>query len=223
MEKTRYELCEQWGHDLSLYLHYPIPPSQIEYDKIVRKRHRYKKDEILPWIQEESFQPLIQRSLTIKERALVLEKQGETLLEGLYEGYRERRVAHNLSNQIKQSTHDLIDRSEDKSYKPALRLLNKALSQVPEGHTFAGSIHYILALRHEYEGDPNDAIESYSKAIELGEPYAPAWFKRGRLYWRKGEFALAKADFEMAISKPAKEWTGHELDYEELQTYLREP
>jgi len=58
---------------------------------------------------------------------------------------------------------------------------------------------YILAARsHEHQGDLNNAIVAYNKAVEMSPQSIDGYLGRGDLYLRKGQEIAALADYESA-------------------------
>lgn len=55
---------------------------------------------------------------------------------------------------------------------------------------------WIVAAQHN---DPQ-ALDDYTRALELDEVFIPVYNNRGLLYTRQGNFALAIADFTVAVT-----------------------
>src|SRR5262245_14112813 len=53
---------------------------------------------------------------------------------------------------------------------------------------------------HYYEGDYDQAIAAFSRAVELDPNFAPAYYNRGWMYALKGEQARAVADYQRAAT-----------------------
>lgn len=56
-----------------------------------------------------------------------------------------------------------------------------------------------LASIHAAEGRLNAAIEEYTKVLECDPQLYLAYYNRGRLFFRKGDWDKAKHDFDRAI------------------------
>jgi tetratricopeptide (TPR) repeat protein len=64
----------------------------------------------------------------------------------------------------------------------------------------SGKEHRTLALNHRLREEWDDAIEEYTKAIELDNNFTLAYFERGDIYKRRGKKSEAIADFEKVVS-----------------------
>jgi tetratricopeptide (TPR) repeat protein len=60
--------------------------------------------------------------------------------------------------------------------------------------------HRSRALNHRLRDEWDDAIEEYTKALELEDNWVLAHYERGELYKRQGKKPDAIADFEKVIS-----------------------
>ena len=58
--------------------------------------------------------------------------------------------------------------------------------------------YYNLGLAHSKNGKLDEAIENYTKAIELKPDYAEAYYYRGGAFLRLGEREKAKSDLATA-------------------------
>jgi tetratricopeptide (TPR) repeat protein len=56
-----------------------------------------------------------------------------------------------------------------------------------------------IAARYEALGNEEEAIYNYTEAIGVWRVTAPVLFRRGRLYYRRKEWAKARIDLEKAL------------------------
>lgn len=59
------------------------------------------------------------------------------------------------------------------------------------------------------KGDLDTALACFEKAVAAKNDYAPAYAKRGRIYWLQGNADKAMKDFEKALALDAKEAGAH--------------
>ena len=80
-------------------------------------------------------------------------------------------------------------------------LLGLLLFAVPSlgGETKDSKRHLKRGLKFEKQGRFEEALEQYSKAIELDRELAKAWFQRGVLYFRSDHFEEARSDLTRTI------------------------
>lgn len=60
--------------------------------------------------------------------------------------------------------------------------------------------NYNLALYYFSEGHVEQAIENFTKAIELNREFAAAYYYRGQVYYVVGQYDKAKADFQASCN-----------------------
>ncbi len=60
--------------------------------------------------------------------------------------------------------------------------------------------HFKAGLNWDEQGQFENAIEEYSKAIELTPDFAQAYVKRGEAWYATGDWAQALWDYDLAIS-----------------------
>lgn len=81
----------------------------------------------------------------------------------------------------------------------AIDSFNKALETNPDTKPAAFTHNYI-GLSNERRGKTKEAIESYTKAIEIYKEYAVAYINRGSAYFRLKEYKKAFKDANIAIA-----------------------
>lgn len=84
---------------------------------------------------------------------------------------------------------------EEKYPQKAIDIAQKGIKTVPE---YAYLYYNFIGLAYEGMGDFENAINAYSKSIEI-LPSEPPYYNRGKLYGNKGEFKKAISDFTKAI------------------------
>ncbi len=108
----------------------------------------------------------------------------------------------------------------------AIDSFNKALETNPDTEP-AALTHNYIGLSNERRGKTRDAVESYTKAIELYKDYAVAYMNRGNAYFLLKEYKKAFKDANIAIAffivkgeyKAAKEHIEDKLqDLERVET-----
>lgn len=88
-------------------------------------------------------------------------------------------------------------RAEERDYKGALELYNKAIALNPEysaAYLFKGRTLAFFMKNYD------EGIMAFSKAIETDPDYADAYLQRAYAYNQKGNGKLAKADFDKAVA-----------------------
>ncbi len=68
--------------------------------------------------------------------------------------------------------------------------------------------HYRIAKTHEKNGRLKEALESYSKALEISVDYAHAWFYKGKLLYKMENYKDCIDCAERAL-KLAPNWGDH--------------
>ena len=84
------------------------------------------------------------------------------------------------------------------------------------------STYYDMGVEHIKEEEYEQAIDSFSKAIELNPDYANAYSRRGIIYASKADYVKAFADFDKAIelnSNFADAYFGRGLIYLNIENY----
>ena len=81
----------------------------------------------------------------------------------------------------------------------AIDSFNKALETNPDTKP-AASTHNYIGLSNERRDKTKEAIESYTKAIEIYKKYAVAYMNRGNAYFRLKEYKKAFKDANIAIA-----------------------
>jgi tetratricopeptide (TPR) repeat protein len=100
-----------------------------------------------------------------------------------------------------QKVQDKIEASrDDPSHKRVINKLNRILKDNPT-KSQSGQIYMELGFRYSELGEISQAIENYTKSIDLAKlPNAFVYFWRGELYYREKEWDKAVKDFEQAIT-----------------------
>ena len=80
-------------------------------------------------------------------------------------------------------------------YDSALYHLNRSIVLRREADAF-----YTRALVYEQLGEQNRAIDDFSSAIGLRDPFPEAYFKRGKLFLDKGVYRQALNDFNILLN-----------------------
>ena len=89
-------------------------------------------------------------------------------------------------------------------------LLGLLLFAVPSlgGETKDSKRHLKRGLKFEKQGRFEEALEQYSKAIELDRELAKAWFQRGVLYFRSDHFEEARSRPDKDDRTQTGSWIG---------------
>ena len=105
-----------------------------------------------------------------------------------------------------QRAHDLIDRAvAEPDPRRAIHLLQRALGYGRQ--TIQGSKAYMfLGERYAQLGTVPRSIHYYSQALRVAEDDAVSQCRRGLLYYRRGEWAAARADLEEALRSESLQW-----------------
>lgn len=92
---------------------------------------------------------------------------------------------------------NLGDESEDPSqfYRMAITDAEASIEMDP----LVAEAHYQKALAHRMLGEMDAALDAYTETIEVSPANAEALLRRGILYFREGDYELAKADLSLSI------------------------
>lgn len=90
-----------------------------------------------------------------------------------------------------QQYEQAIAALKDKNYDKALSLVNAAIKIQPEENQFWETKAHILA---QQKGDRQQALEAYTRAIELNPEYFSPYLGRGSLNYDMGNYAAAERD-----------------------------
>ena len=103
-------------------------------------------------------------------------------------------------NNFSQEVIDLINKTvEDINPSRAVKRMEEAIKRgLPEAQ--AATAYMVLGTRYEDLGQPNEAINCYSKSIQLLVNNPMVYFWRGELLFQKGQREEARADLEKALS-----------------------
>jgi tetratricopeptide (TPR) repeat protein len=120
-----------------------------------------------------------------------------------------------------QEVSDLIDATvEDFNPSRALKRMEEAIKRgLPESQ--AADAYMVLGTRYEDLNQIDQAIESYSKAIQLHVNNPIVYYWRGELLFQQGQYKEARVDLETALSfAPANRLTSPE--HEQAQDLLKQ-
>ncbi|MGR3175174.1 MAG: tetratricopeptide repeat protein [Candidatus Scalindua sp.] len=112
----------------------------------------------------------------------------------LKEEYMKKNNISSFDNWYSRGVGEFIDGKNAK----AIDSFNKALETNPDTEP-AASTHNYIGLSNERRGKTKEAIESYTKAIEIYKEYAVAYINRGSAYFRLKEYKKAFKDANIAI------------------------
>jgi tetratricopeptide (TPR) repeat protein len=114
-----------------------------------------------------------------------------------------------------QRAKDLTRRASHEYTDQAIRTLRGALRFGRTG-LYAHRAFSMLGELYERQGLYEKALEHYSLAItSIKQPFAYDYADRGKMYFRLGYWAEAKADFKEALR-----WRLERKTYDEIQNYL---
>ncbi len=77
----------------------------------------------------------------------------------------------------------------------------EAISKNPYSAHFHYSLGQLLQDYHDLDGAWREAIREFTRAIELDPSYIEAWYDRGSLYDKQGEFEKACRDFQQVVAR----------------------
>jgi tetratricopeptide (TPR) repeat protein len=109
-----------------------------------------------------------------------------------------------LTEGFNQRIDDMIDESAALSAinpKAAIRVLEKAFQLKPKTSQ-ACQLYFSLAMNYEELEKWEEAIDAYSKMLEVAPPNGVGLFYRARIFHQLGRDAEAKRDLEQALSLP---------------------
>ncbi len=78
--------------------------------------------------------------------------------------------------------------------KEAIAVAEQGVAVVPEGIENVTQLYYVLGSAYDDMRMDDKAIDAFTKAIDLGRDNHAAKYKRGEVYFRKGELANAEKD-----------------------------
>lgn len=133
--------------------------------------------------------------------------KGDTLgaLDVLKEGFEKYPEDNGILTSMIQVYLDLEKTNE------AMKYLNMAIQQDPTNATY----YFALGTLHEKQGNEQDAIEAYEKAIEIDNDYFDAFYNLGALYYNKGV-----AQIEVANAVPPNENERYEGELEKANIWF---
>jgi tetratricopeptide (TPR) repeat protein len=201
----------QLGQALADFLGLPAPGTEEDFEVLLQEVEVYRLEHGPAWMSEAEIQPLI---LNLKDLFVEIRSLEFELIARL-EQYLVEPTTVSPEEMGDERAKDLVDQAEGADAKTAIRLLKKALHYGKTGIQ-ASKAYMELGGRYSDLGEPEKAIEHYTKSIEAyKEPNAFALYWRGELYYQQEEWAKARSDFEQAVaiglSSP---------EYEQAQEYL---
>lgn len=127
-----------------------------------------------------------------------------------------------IKEDFSQRISDKIDEANASDPKEAIRILRSAIRLKPVP-VQACTLYYSLAMRYEDLEKWEEAIEAYTKMLEVAPPNAVGMFNRAKIFHRLGRDEEAKQDLEEAISLPPLHiYVLSEEDRQEAQNLLNE-
>lgn len=127
-------------------------------------------------------------------------------LQVLKEGFEKYPDDNNILTSMIQVYLDM-DQTEE-----AMKYLNMAIQQDPTNATF----YFALGTLHEKQGNEQEAIDAYEKAIELDDEYFDAFYNLGALYYNKGVNQI-----EVANAVPPNENERYQEELEKANVWFR--
>jgi tetratricopeptide (TPR) repeat protein len=125
--------------------------------------------------------------------------QGQSLITD-EEDYYDVGVNKLVNQKLKQPFYGSIQPTPPENKEIAQEIIEGAIREPkPTKAQLNAELLYARATNDFEMGDYNEAIENFTKAIEINSEYFDAYNTRGIVYATTGEFDLAIADYEMAI------------------------
>jgi len=119
-----------------------------------------------------------------------------------------------------QRADDLIDMADEAEATQAIALLTEALKYVGSSRYMAYKAHFGLGMRYQELNKHQQAVDEFTKAIEILEPNALILLWRGESFIALGDFDLARKDIEEAVVYPDEEAL-HSDDFQLAIEYLK--
>lgn len=191
-------LNQKWGSALAKFFNLPIPQNEKDFQALRDHVELYRKENGAAWVSLPEFQSLVSDlDRTVTRMQELLPKLNE-LLHYTYSQVSPDDLQALTGN---QKVKDRIETSRNEpSHKRAINMLNRALkNNLTEIQS--SEIYKELGFRYSELGEITQALESYTKSIDLGKlPDPLVYFWRGELYCRQKEWKKAIKDFEQAIT-----------------------
>jgi tetratricopeptide (TPR) repeat protein len=191
------ELNQEWANALAKFFSLTAPKSDIDFQVLRDHVERYRKEKGAAWLDSSEFQRLVrQLDLTVTKMQQLTPKLDE-LIQTMHSEISPDEIQAFAGD---QRVKDRIETSRDESnHKRAINILNRTLQDSPT-QIQASEIYRELGFRYAELGEISQAIENYTKSIELEKlPDPLVYFWRGELYYRQQEWKKAKKDFEQAV------------------------
>lgn len=205
------QVNDEWSQALARFLALPPPQSEANLIQLRRMIDAYRKKNGAAWAAHEEFRPLVAKSRQLAEDIEKLWLQLEARLDQVYPG-----VLLKPGEFGDQRAKDMIDKAEGLDPPEAITLLKRSLRYGRTGIQASKAYHELGRLYKEL-GDADRAIENYTKSLDAWrKPNPMALFRRGELYYQRGQWTEARSDFERALSM---EWL-LSPEREQAQQYL---
>jgi tetratricopeptide (TPR) repeat protein len=191
------ELNQEWANALAKYFSLTVPKSDIDFQVLRDHVERYRNEKGAAWLDSSEFQPLVSRlDLTVSKMHQLTPKLDE-LIQTMHSQISPDDLQAFAGD---QRVKDQIEASRDgPSHKRAINKLSRLLKDNPS-QIQSSEIYMELGFRYAELGDISQAIENYTKSIELEKlPDPLVYFWRGELYYRQQEWKKAQKDFEQAV------------------------
>jgi tetratricopeptide (TPR) repeat protein len=191
------ELNQKWANALAKFLNQAVPKSDEEFRALRNSVELYRKEKGATWVQLPEFQPLVLEldSSVIKMQQLV--PKLEEFIQKMNAQFSSEDFQTFVGN---QEIQDQIEASRyEPSHKRAINKLNRMLKDNASQNQ-TSQVYMELGFRYAELGEIQQAIENYSKSIDLARlPNALVYFWRGELYYQQKEWSKALKNFEQAI------------------------
>lgn len=191
------ELNQEWAYALAKFFNLSVPKSDIEFQVLRDHVERYRKEKGATWLHSSDFQRLVsQLDLTVTKMQELTPKLDE-LIQTMHSQISLDDIQAFAGD---QTVRDRIEASRNESnHKRAISKLNRLLEE-SSAQDQASEIYLELGFRYAELGEIPQAIENYTKSIDLAKLANPlVYFWRGELYYRQKEWKKAVKDFEQAV------------------------
>jgi tetratricopeptide (TPR) repeat protein len=191
------ELNQKWANALAKFLNQAVPKNEEEFQTLRNAVELYRKENGATWAQLPEFQPLVSDLELTVSKMQQLAPEVEELVQKMSAQFSPQDFQAFVED---QEIPDQIEATRDEpSHKRAINKLNRILKDSPSQNQ-SSQIYLELGFRYAELGEIEQAIENYSKSIDLAKlPNALVYFWRGELYYREKEWNKAVRDFEQAI------------------------
>lgn len=191
------ELNQKWADALAKFLNQPVPKNEDEFQALRNSVELYRRENGAAWATLPEFQHLVSDLNSTVTKMQQLAPQLEELVQRMNAQFSPQDFQAFIGN---QEIQDQIEASRDEpSHKRAINKLNRMLKENPSQDQ-SSQIFLELGFRYAELGEIEQAIENYSKSIDLAKmPNALVYFWRGELYYRIKQWSNSVKDFEQAI------------------------